>query len=388
MNVTIGTPPQSIQLILDTGTSDTWVNTPTSALCMGAGSLCASIGTYTANTSSTYAYVSSDFNISASSFNSAEGDFASDTFTFGSTILSSMQFGIAYSSSTAPGILGIGYTAGESQVESTGRAAYNNLPAQMVANGLIESNAYSLWLNDLEARTGNILFGGVDMARFHGSLVTIPIQKVAGSLAHFHVTLTDISFGSVIIAKNHALAIALSSGNTLTYLPDEIANAIFLEVGSVLDSLSQIAYVPCALASSTSTLNFTISSAITIAVPMSELVFSPVLSGPDTGHPTFSGGGTPNCVFGIAAAGDTPVEFGDTFMRSAYIVFDLDNNEISMVQNAVTATTGTIDSSKSTSTAIVGNDAVNSGADKVASFTKLGAIVVMSWAKIYMRDSI
>jgi len=62
--------------------------------------------------------------------------------------------------------LGIGYQINEVQVGRAGKAAYNNLPAQMVADGLIQSNAYSLWLNDLDASTGSILFGGVDTAQY------------------------------------------------------------------------------------------------------------------------------------------------------------------------------------------------------------------------------
>jgi hypothetical protein len=44
-----------------------------------------------------------------------------------------------------------------------------------------------------------------------------------------------------------------------------------------------------------------------------------------------SDGVTPACLLGITPAGNDFI-LGDTFMRSAYIVFDLDNNEISMAQ--------------------------------------------------------
>jgi hypothetical protein len=120
-----------------------------------------------------------------------------------------MQFGIGYSSTNPQGDLGIGYPTGESQVENEGKAVYNNIPAQMVAQGLINSNAYSLFLNDLNASTGNILFGGVDTARYNGPLATLPLQEVGGSVSQFPITLTELSFGNVVIAKNLALAIAL-----------------------------------------------------------------------------------------------------------------------------------------------------------------------------------
>jgi hypothetical protein len=93
-----------------------------------------------------------------------------DTFSIGGTSLAKLQFGIGYTSSSYEGILGIGYQINEVQVGRAGKAAYNNLPAQMVADGLIQSNAYSLWLNDLDANTGSILFGGVDTAKYTAHL--------------------------------------------------------------------------------------------------------------------------------------------------------------------------------------------------------------------------
>jgi hypothetical protein len=74
------------------------------------------------------------------------------------------------------GVLGIGYTTDEAVVNH--QSSYANLPKAMVADGLINSNAYSLWLNDLDANTGSILFGGVDSDKYTGDLETLPIQKI------------------------------------------------------------------------------------------------------------------------------------------------------------------------------------------------------------------
>jgi hypothetical protein len=197
----------------------------------------------------------------------AIGDYAIDTLTVGSTTFSTLQIGIASSSNNPQGELGIGYPTGESQVTTEGKGTYNNLPAQMVAQGLINSNAYSLWLNDLNASTGNILFGGVDKARYHGSLATLPLQEVGGTVSQFPITLTGMTYNSVVIAKNMALAIALISGDTLTYLPNDLAQAVFQEVGAYYDPTSGNAFIPCTQATVAGALNFTFSS-VTISVPM------------------------------------------------------------------------------------------------------------------------
>ncbi len=76
-----------------------------------------------------------------------------DTFTIGSKKLKTLQFGVGYSSSSAQGILGIGYEVNEVQVGRAGLQSYKNLPSQMVADGLIQSKAFSLWLNDVDANT-------------------------------------------------------------------------------------------------------------------------------------------------------------------------------------------------------------------------------------------
>ena len=308
-----------MRLHIDTGSSDLWVNTPSSALCKSRGSTCSVAGTYTANSSSTYAYVASDFNISYVDGSGASGDYVTDTFTIGSTTLKTLQFGIGYTSSSPEGILGIGYQDNEVQVGRAGKAAYNNLPAQMVADNLIQSNAYSLWLNDLDASSGSILFGGVDTDQYHGSLETLPIQKEGGVFAEFLITLTAVAMGSTSIAQNQAQAVLLDSGSSLTYLPNAITEDIYEEVDAQYDAQEGAAYVPCSLSSNTTTLDFTFSSP-TISVSMSELVIP--VTGSGGRQLTFSDG-TAACLFGIAPAGSSTSVLGDTFIRSAYLVYDL-----------------------------------------------------------------
>src|ERR1700738_2857565 len=159
-NVTLGTPAQPVRLHIDTGSSDLWVNTPSSNLCKSKGSPCSAAGTYSANSSSTYTYLSSDFNITYVDGSGATGDYVTDTLDIGGATLTGQQFGIGYTSSASEGILGIGYKINEVQAARLGKQAYDNVPAKMVTDKLISSNAYSLWLNDLDANTGNILFGG------------------------------------------------------------------------------------------------------------------------------------------------------------------------------------------------------------------------------------
>jgi hypothetical protein len=332
--VTLGTPPQSLRLHIDTGSSDLWANTPSSSLCKERGNLCAVSGTYIANSSSTYSYIASNFNISYVDGSGASGDYVTDTLVIGGTTITSLQFGIGYASTSIQGILGIGYGINEVQVGRAGGNPYNNLPAALVAQGKITTSAYSLWLNDLDANTGSILFGGVDTEKFHGMLSTLPIQKISGVFAEFIITLTSLSLGSTTVMSNQAIAVLLDSGSSLTYLPNTITAAIFEQVNAQYDSTEGVALVPCSLAQNTTTLNFIFSSA-TISISMDELVLD--ITSTNGQQPTFEDG-TAACLFGVAPTGSATAVLGDTFIRSAYLVYDLSNNQISIAKTNFNAT--------------------------------------------------
>lgn len=334
VNASIGTPAQSLRLHLDTGSSDLWVNSASSSLCLGKSKPCSYAGTYDANSSSTYGYVGSWFNISYVDGSGASGDYVTDTVTIGGTTVDDLQFGVGYTSSSAQGILGVGYPVNEVQVGRAKKDAYDNLPAKMASDGTIASNAYSLWLNDLDASTGSILFGGVDTAQYTGSLETLPIQASSGTYSEFLITLTSVVLDNVTIAEDQALAVLLDSGSSLTYLPDTWVEQIYTETGAQYDSNEGAAYVPCSLADDTRTLDFTFTSP-TIKVDMNELVLDLVTTSGK--RPTFTNGVTA-CLFGIAPAGSSTNVLGDTFLRSAYVVYDIDNNEISIAQTNFNAT--------------------------------------------------
>jgi hypothetical protein len=192
------------------------------------------------------------------------------------------------------------------------------------------------------------LFGGVDTAQFHGSLESLPIQKESGIYQEFLITLTEVMFGSTVIAESQALAVLLDSGSSLTYLPDAMAEAIYEEVNAQYEPTAEAAYVPCSLANNSTTLNFTFSSP-TISVAMSELVIA--VAGPNGEQLTFSDG-SPACLFGIAPAGSSTSVLGDTFIRSAYLVYDLDSNEISIAQTNFNASTTNVQEISTGSTGV------------------------------------
>jgi hypothetical protein len=329
-NASLGTPAQQLRFHIDTGSSDLWANAKNSALCQDSQNPCADSGTYDANSSTTYKFVNNEFNISYVDGSGASGDYATDIFHFGGQDLEGMQFGIGYDSSSSEGILGIGYATNEVQVVRFHGESYPNLPQLLVNQGIIRTNAYSLWLNDLDASTGSILFGGVDTSKYVGKLQTLPIiPEEDQKFAEFIVALTAMGAngkeGSIF--QNQTVPVLLDSGSSLMYLPDEIVSAIYQNYNAQFDQRQGAAFVDCSLAQSSDTLDFTFSSP-TISVPMNELV---IVAGQ-------SRSGQEICILGIGPAGDSTSVLGDTFLRSAYVVYDLDRNEISLAQTNFNAT--------------------------------------------------
>ncbi|KAA8643177.1 pepsin-like aspartic protease [Aspergillus tanneri] len=333
-NVTLGTPKQSLRLVLDTGSSDLWCNAANSTLCSPKKDPCDMSGSYDPNSSSSYKFVSSKFNITYADGTGAAGDYVSDTLHIGDTAIKDFQFGVGYSSSSTEGVLGIGYVSNEVQVGRFGEAPYSNLPQAMVRSGLIKSNAYSLWLNDLGASTGSILFGGVNTEKYRGQLQTLPIQTVNGGYSEFIIALTAVSYSDGSNDQDYSAdalpaAVLLDSGSSLTYLPDSIVQTIYDDLDVIYEASGGVGYVPCGLAQKNINITYTFSTP-TITVSIRELVL-------EAGDLRFRDGSRA-CIFGIVPAGDSTPVLGDTFLRSAYVVYDIANNEISLANTNFNST--------------------------------------------------
>lgn len=270
-NVTLGTPGQQLRLAIDTGSSDIWANSANSQLCTQYASSCASSGTYNSNASSTYSYANSAFSIKYADGSYATGDYATDTLNIGGTTVNGVTFGIGYSSSSTQGILGVGYPSDEASVSTTGQT-YPNLPQVLVSRKLINTPAYSLWLNDLDANTGSILFGAVDTAKYTGSLETVPIITEQGVYREFIIALTGLSVSSqTVITPSSAVPVLLDSGSSLSYLPTTYAQALFTILNAKYSSQNGAASVNCNMMNNAATVDFNFSG-IKISVPMNELV--------------------------------------------------------------------------------------------------------------------
>lgn len=199
VNVTVGTPPQQMQLQIDTGSSDVWVlgaeiysDPDQCSGCFG--------GAFNRNKSSSYVRSQQntnllsltqamsdchvqlsrransslrfvdvdpdDFSISYADGSGVDGDYFTDNLGFNGQTIKNLTMGVALDAyaGTTTGVMGVGFTSNEANY-SAGGALYPSIIDQMVSENIIGSHSYSLWLDDLEASTGTVLFGGYVYSR-------------------------------------------------------------------------------------------------------------------------------------------------------------------------------------------------------------------------------
>ena len=363
-SISVGSPGQALNLILDTGSSDAFLVAKDANICQSKmlqayhHTTCGH--TFDPSQSSTYQVLIPDgFRIGYLDGSNALGDYITDKFEIGGATVDALQMGLAKKTITGTGVLGIGFTANEAAADE-----YPNLVDQMVDQGLIPSRAYSLYLNDYDSSTGSILFGGVDSEKFWGELVIVPVLPDAQTQNYttFTVGMTALSFtfpnGTTHDATllGGSLNALLDSGTTLTYLPPGIAMPILTALGAYThipspDAIA-LSLVDCALASSGLEFTFRFNDAVTIVVPVDELIINAYRHGGAPQDAPFA----ETCIFGVQNSGHIPLGdpaglmslalLGDTFLRSAYVVYDIDNRKLGLAQANLNSTESNIQEMK------------------------------------------
>jgi hypothetical protein len=239
-----------------------------------------------------------------------------------------------YNTTLQEGVLGVGYPGIEGQVGNFGDQPYPNLPSLLVSQGYIESRAYSVYLNDENnAAGGTLLFGGVDTEKYYGDLVAVPFVPAPNETAidQFYIKLEDVSvtdgLGKETKCGSPSLKLPLppallDTGTTETLLPASIWSSIFTALDAKLDgdvntTPNVNATISCSLVTSKTTIDY-VFDGVSIHVPLSQLV-------------EYNDDGTCSLQYELANASDGII-LGDTFLSSAYVVFDMDNSQAHLAQ--------------------------------------------------------
>ena len=311
-DITVGSDNQKLNVIVDTGSSDLWIP-DSNVICIpkwrgDKGDFCKSAGSYSPASSRTSQNLNTRFDIKYGDGSYAKGKLYKDTVGIGGVSVRDQLFANVWSTSARKGILGIGFQSGEAT-----EFDYDNLPISLRNQGIIGKAAYSLYLNSAEASTGQIIFGGIDKAKYSGSLVDLPIT----SEKKLTVGLRSVNVGGRNVDAN--TNVLLDSGTTISYFTRSIARNILYAIGAQVkfDSAGNKVYV--ADCKTSGTVDFQFGNNLKISVPVSEFLFQTYYT---------SGKPFPKCEVRIRESEDNIL--GDNFLRSVYIVYDLDDKKISM----------------------------------------------------------
>ncbi|KAK4156565.1 putative aspartic-type endopeptidase opsB [Chaetomidium leptoderma] len=315
VDVEIGTPPQTLTLILDTGSPDTWINPACDTANVPDD--CRAFAHFEPSKSSSLK-VTDTTDILRYGIGNATIRYVSETLTIGSATIKSQMIGIASESHSIPlGILGMSPPV-------TGVPEYPYVLDTMVDQGVIKSRAFSLDLRGVDNPNGALIFGGVDTGKYIGELAKLPMltpRQSPGGADRYYVTMTGVGLtlpdGSVTQSEELNVPVFLDSGSTFSHLPTSIYQAFAASFADAqFDPESGFYYVPCEVTELDGTIDFYFGGK-TIRVPLNDFIWE--VQG--------------FCILGVLPDDGEPV-LGDTFLRAAYVVFDQDNRNLHIAQAA------------------------------------------------------
>lgn len=309
--------------------------------------------------SSTYEELSPDkyggFNISYQDQTNVTGLMIMESVTIDGMTLHNQTTGLATNSTETRGILGLGLDAGESTVSGTDVPPYTypTVIDNLVKQGIISKPVFSMYLNSLTNPHGNLLFGGVDTSKFYDELVTMPLIPFAGevNITGYSVQLENFTALGLDTVQGGKLEALLDSGTSQTLIPQAWLDPITQHLGVEQDPRSDdgTTWVDCAMAQKHGNIKLVFQFVgKAIYVPMSTMVWRQTLSDADKNGIRNAIPDSKNwsdiCTFGLAAS-DGPLGtgagtgiLGDTFMRNAYVVHDLENLKVGLAQASTNST--------------------------------------------------
>lgn len=353
IDISIGTPPQKVSVVVDTGSHELWVN-PDCSRSSTAGNKtengqtvtytdspfsdpeeCRKRGRYDSSKSSSL----SQADVSDNTFGYVDGTtvsvgYVKDSISVGGLSITDQIFGVAKTSNqTGIGIMGFG----PPPFGFNNSNYYPLILSTMAKQGVIKSPAFSMHLGDLDNTTGTITFGGVDKKKYQGALAKIPFRPVEVTVeggqkfqhTHYYVNMKSMKLTKpgTTETKSYDLgkdAIAtLDCGSTNNILPRGITKQVCDDLKGSLEG--KRCTVDCAIRRQTGGITFGLEGK-DILVPFYNLIEETVFQEVSFCHIMMNDndiGGNPETHL-----------LGAPFLRSAYAVFDWGNGNLHIAQAA------------------------------------------------------
>jgi cathepsin D len=308
--VTIGTPPQTFKVILDTGSSNLWVP---SVKCGALDIPCKLHAKYDATKSSTYKANGTTFAIQYGS-GSLSGFLSTDSINLGGIVVPEQTFaeatnepGLAFIAGKFDGILGMGWP----RIAVDGvKPVFTN----MVEQNLVAQPLFSVYLSkDASAAVGGeFLLGGIDTKYYTGDISYVPLQNET----YWYFAMDKLSIGgdSSIACNGGCHAIA-DTGTSLLAGPKTQVAAIQTKIGAKPFANGEYT-VDCSALSSMPNVDITLAGKVYTLTPKDYVL---QVSG--------------QCLSGFVGI-DLPPQLGemwilgDVFLSTYYTVFDYGNKQV------------------------------------------------------------
>lgn len=308
--ISIGTPPQTFKVVLDTGSSNLWV--PSSE----CNSIACYLHTkYDSSQSSTFQKNGTKFEIRYGS-GSLSGFVSQDRLIMGDITVEKQDFaeateepGLAFAFGRFDGILGLGYDS--ISVQRIVPPFYN-----MINQNALDEPVFAFYLADTNEKDAEseASFGGVNKDHYTGKMTKLPLRRKA----YWEVDLDAISFGDATADIDNTGAI-LDTGTSLIALPSVLAELLNKEMGAKKSFNGQYT-VDCDKRESLPDLTFTLSGHNFTIGP-----YDYILEIQGSCISSFMGMDFPE------PAGPLAI-LGDAFLRKWYSVYDLGTNTVGLAK--------------------------------------------------------
>ncbi|KAG0696968.1 aspartic peptidase domain-containing protein, partial [Suillus ampliporus] len=314
--VSIGTPPQTFNIILDTGSSDLWVATSACASCASTE--------FTTSKSSTYQVSGPSIPITYGS-GSVNGITSQDTVSFGGFTITKQEFLAVTSTTTGlidgdlSGIMGLGFTS----ISALGttpfwEALYNaSQLAEPLFSFYLERYIDQSVMNT--APGGMLTLGGTNSSLYQGS---IEYLSLTGPQSYWLLNVNSVSVQgkSISVPSSSALA-AIDTGTTLIAAPSSVTANIYAQIpGSVAltGEYAGLYAFPC-----------TANVAVTMSFGGTDWAINPLDMNVGVVPTSVVASTTQMCAGGIFDVGSSIGSgsnvptwiIGDTFLKNVYTVF-------------------------------------------------------------------
>jgi cathepsin D len=305
--ITLGTPPQSFQVVFDTGSSNLWVP---SSQCTNCGVIKPK---YDHTKSSTYVANGTVFNITYGS-GPVSGFLSYDNLGWGNFVIKGMEFaeitdvtglGPAWTAGKFDGILGMAFNS----------ISVDRIPTPfdlLVQQGLVTSPVFAFYLSTDPSVVGELTLGGYDSKYFTGSIHYVDLTE-----ATYWETKQDYFKVGTTSATNVTRVIVDTGTSTLAGPKSDVAK-IAAQIGATAVIPGEEYAILCAK----------VPNLPDIHIGLGGMDY--VLHGADY---VIEEAGDPLCVLAILGIDVPPPAgplwiLGDTFIRKYYTIFDYGNKRL------------------------------------------------------------